>query len=181
MLRTRLKNRSVKTRNEVDFQRYHQQRSLVVKLNKRAKREYYGNLDMNAIKDNKSFWKKLKPFFSNSTVNEKIVLIENDKIIRDDKDISQHFNEYFANITDTLNIPKFPAPPPPRYNLLGTLFLMLYKNMPAILAFLRSKRWLRTMDDSNSHLLIPLLFSVRFARWIPLKRQVVLYPLMNLN
>ena len=44
-------------------------------------------------------------------VNEKIVLIENDRIIRDDKDISQYVNEYFANITDTLNIPKFPAPP----------------------------------------------------------------------
>ena len=56
-------------------------------------------------------WKKFKPLFSNSMVNEKIVLIENDKIIRDDKDISQHFNEYFANITDRLNVPKFPAPP----------------------------------------------------------------------
>ena len=66
---------------------------------------------MNSSKDSKSFWKKLKPLFSNSMVNEKIVLIENDKIIRDDKDISQYFNEYFANITDTLNIPKFPAPP----------------------------------------------------------------------
>ena len=90
MLRTRLKNRSVKTRNETDFQRYRQQRNLVVKLNKRAKREYHGNLDMNSIKDNKSFWKKLRPVFSNSMVNEKIVLIENEKIIRDDKEISQY-------------------------------------------------------------------------------------------
>ena len=106
MLRTRLKNRSVKTRNEADLRSYRQQRNLVVNLNKRAKREYYRNLDMNSINDNKSFWKKLKPLFSNS-----MVLIKNDKIIRDDKDISQYFNEYFANITDTLNIPKFPAPP----------------------------------------------------------------------
>ncbi len=37
-------------------------------------------------------------------------MIENDKIIRDDKDISQYFNNYFANIADTLNIPKFPTP-----------------------------------------------------------------------
>ena len=90
MLRTRLKDRSVKTRNEADFHRYRQQRNLVVKQNKRAKREYYGNLDMNSMKDNKSFWKKLKPLFSNSMVNEKIVLIENEKIIRDDKEISQY-------------------------------------------------------------------------------------------
>ena len=58
------------------------------KLNKRAKREYYGNLDMTATKEIKSFWKKFKPLFSNSMVNENIVLIENDRIIKDDKEIS---------------------------------------------------------------------------------------------
>ena len=42
---------------------------------------------------------------------EEVVFIENEKIIRDDKEISQYFNEYFAYITDTLNIPKFPASP----------------------------------------------------------------------
>ena len=49
------------------------------------------------------------PLFSNSMVNEKIVLIENDNIIRDGKEISQYFNEYFATIADSLNIPKFPT------------------------------------------------------------------------
>ena len=66
---------------------------------------------MRATKDIKSFWKKIKPLFSNSMVNEHIVLIENDRIIKDDKEISQYFNEYFATITDSLNIPSFPTPP----------------------------------------------------------------------
>ena len=113
MLRTRLKNRSIKTRNNLDIQRYRQQRNLVVTLNKRAMREYYRSLDMRVTKDIKSFWKKFKPLFSNSMVNEKIVLNENDNIIRDAKEISQYFNEYFATITDSLNIPKFPTPPIP--------------------------------------------------------------------
>ena len=39
-------------------------------------------------------------------VSEKIVLIENDEVIRDDQAISEHFNRYFANITDTLKIAK---------------------------------------------------------------------------
>ena len=38
-------------------------------------------------------------------------MIENDKIIRDGKEICQYFNEYFATITDSLDIPKFPTPP----------------------------------------------------------------------
>ena len=86
------------------MQRYRQQCNLVVKLSKRAKREYYGNLEMRATKIIKSFWKKFKPLFSNSMVNEKIVLMENGRIIKDDKEINQYFNEYFATITDSLHI-----------------------------------------------------------------------------
>ena len=91
---------------------------------------------MNSIKDNKSFWKKLKLLFSNSMVNEKIVLIENEKIRREDKEICQYFNEYFANITDTLNIPKFPAS---SVQLTEDPALDAIQNYAAILAFLRSK------------------------------------------
>ena len=65
---------------------------------------------MRDTKDIKSFWKNFKPLFSNITVNEKIVLIENDRSIKDDNEISQYFNEYFATITDSLKIPSFPTP-----------------------------------------------------------------------
>ena len=44
-------------------------------------------------------------------VSEKIVLIENDRIIKDDKEISKYFNEYFATITVSPNIPRFTTPP----------------------------------------------------------------------
>ena len=75
MLRTRLTNSSIKTRKNFDIQKYRQQGNLVVKLNKCAKCKYYGTLDIRATKDTKSFWKKVKPLFSNSMVNEKIALI----------------------------------------------------------------------------------------------------------
>ena len=133
MLRTRLKNKSIKTRNNLDIQRYRQQRNLVVKLNKRAKREYYGSLDMRVTKDIKSFWKKFTSLFSNSIVNEKIVLIENDNIIRDDKEISQYFNEYFATITDSLNIPKFPTPPIPNTEDFVCDAIQKYVSHPSVL------------------------------------------------
>ena len=88
MLRTRLKSSSIKTRNNLDIQRYCHQRNLVVKLSKGAKREYYGNLDMRAAKDIRSFWKKFKPLFLNTLINEKIALMENGRSIKDDKEIS---------------------------------------------------------------------------------------------
>ena len=87
---------------------------------------------MGATRDTISFWKKLKPLFSNSMVNEKIALIENDRIMKDEKEISQYFHEYFAAITDSLNIPRFPTPP---IQHTGTSFMMLHKNIPVTLAF----------------------------------------------
>ena len=65
---------------------------------------------MRDTKDTKSFWKKCKPLFSNSIVHEKIVLIENDRNLIDEKEISQYFNKYFATITDSLKISEFPYP-----------------------------------------------------------------------
>ena len=70
------------------------------------------DLNVGAIE---SFWKKLKLLFSNSTVNEKLVFIKNDEIIRDDKEMSHYLIECFINITDMLNFPKFPESPGTTY------------------------------------------------------------------
>ena len=65
-------------------------------------------------------------------VNEKIVLIEIGRVIKDDKEMNQHLDEYFATITDSLNIPRLPTSPVQRT---GDIFAMLCKNMPVILVF----------------------------------------------
>ena len=75
-------------------------------MNKLARREFYTSLDPKKVETNRKFWKTFKPSFSNSESREKITLIEDGKIIIDDKSIGQRFNDYFANITDTLNIPR---------------------------------------------------------------------------
>ena len=106
MLRTNLKNRANKTKDQEDIRKYRKQRNLVVKMNKVAKCEFYTSLDPKKVETNRSFRKAFKPLFSNSESREKITLIEDGKIIIDDKSIGQCFNNYFANITDTLNIPR---------------------------------------------------------------------------
>ena len=75
-------------------------------MNKITKREFYTSLDPKRVETNRSFWKTFKPLLSNSESKEKITLIEDGKIIIDDKSIGHCFNNYFANITDTLNIPR---------------------------------------------------------------------------
>ena len=88
------------------------------------------------------------------------------RIIKAGKDFSQYFNEYFATITDSLNIPRFATP---RYSTLGASFVMLYKKYASHRSVL--KRGPLTVNALNSHLLTLLLFSVRSISWIPLKRK----------
>ena len=58
---------------------------------------------------NKKFWKTIKPCFSDNSKNsERIVLIENDKIVMEDGKVALTLNVFFfSNIVISLNIPKF--------------------------------------------------------------------------
>ena len=106
MNHSRLKRVANKTKHPKDIAEYKKQRNIVVRLNKEAKRTYYENLDPNEVGKNKVFWKTFKPLLSNNCHNgsNKITLIEDGSLLTDDKDISECFNTYFTNITDTLDI-----------------------------------------------------------------------------
>ena len=108
MTRARLKNSANKTNRQEDIDRYKAQRNLVVKLNRNEKRNFFANLDPTAAGKDKNFWKTFKPLFSekSSNGNQKIILVENDAIRDDETEISNIFNKYFVNITDTLPIEK---------------------------------------------------------------------------
>ena len=44
-------------------------------------------------------------FFTDTCTNDKIILVKNEAILSDDKEVAECFNSYFANIVETLNIP----------------------------------------------------------------------------
>ena len=76
----------------------------MVKMNRRAKRQFYANLEANVAGKDKYFWKTFKSYFlEQSNPNEKLLLVEDNVIISDDKEISNCFNSYFVNIIDTLS------------------------------------------------------------------------------
>ena len=63
------------------------------------KKELYGNLNTSVLTENITFWKTVKPFLAEKSKKvSKIILIEDNQIISQDKQIAKIFNEYFMNI-----------------------------------------------------------------------------------
>ena len=107
MKMSKLKNKANKTKNPLDIMNYKNQRNYVTKLNKTAKLEYFNNLKLG--KDNKPFWEKCKPYFTNkhSKADTDIMLNENGELLLKDKDIADTFNEYFGSIFESLDLYKW--------------------------------------------------------------------------
>ena len=83
---------------------------------------------------NKKFWKTCKPFFSTKdTPSEKMTLVENGEVLSDDIDIAECMNDYFINITETLNIRKWPGDNSNNQNEdIVNKAIFKYKNHPSI-------------------------------------------------
>ena len=82
MLRSKLRNQYLKCKSEEARARFKIQRNLCVTLLRKAKRDYYENLELGKVNDSKKFWNTVKPFFGNKvTTRNNITLIENEKVV----------------------------------------------------------------------------------------------------
>ena len=105
MTRSRLLNKYKKEKTEESRVKYKKQRNFCVNLLRRTKKNFYNNLDVKQITDNRLFWKTVKPCLSDKTLkNGKIVLVEKEEVISNDVEIAKIFNEYFGNIVENLDI-----------------------------------------------------------------------------
>ena len=85
--------------------RFKIQRNLCVTLLRKAKRDYYENLDLGNVSDSKKFWNTVKPVFGNKvTTRNKITLIENKKVVTSKIELAKTFNKYFVDIVPKLVI-----------------------------------------------------------------------------
>ena len=110
MTRSRLKNKANKSGKEEDLKAYKKQRNLVLKLNKKAKKNFRKSCTTTNDKmKNKNIWKLCKPFFTEkgSQYNQNITLIEKKRPISKKPKVANIFKKYFVNITKTLNIPEW--------------------------------------------------------------------------
>ena len=98
MLRANLINQFLKKRTLEARTKYNKQRNICVSLVKKAKQNYYENLDLKDINDNKKFWATVKPLLSNKIKSaENIFLDESGEIIRNEVKVADVFNNYFVN------------------------------------------------------------------------------------
>ena len=105
MLRTRLKNRYNKNRTASNWDAFRRQRNFCVKLSCKAKGDFHNQLDISEVTDNKRFWKTVKPFISDkNSAKSRITLIEEGKIVSNESEVAETFNNFFVTITDSLGI-----------------------------------------------------------------------------
>ena len=64
MQRSKLKNEFNKCPSDENSRLYKQQRNYCTNLLAREKKNYFNNLDLKIFKDNKTFWQRVKPLFS---------------------------------------------------------------------------------------------------------------------
>ena len=73
MRRSRLKNIYLKTRNNENWDKYKKQRNFSTNLLRKTKNDYFRCLNLN---DNKKFWKKVKPFFSDKGLETNNIILK---------------------------------------------------------------------------------------------------------
>ena len=77
----------------------------VATLLKKAKKNYFTNLNIKEITDTKTFWKTIKSSFNEtSSSSSKITLSEKGFVLSGNKKLYNKMNNYFINITKTLNL-----------------------------------------------------------------------------
>ena len=77
MKRSRLRNKFLNTKSDIDRKAYNKQRNLCVSLIRREKKNFFNNINTRDITNNKTFWKTVKPLFTDKIqTKSKITPIE---------------------------------------------------------------------------------------------------------
>ena len=92
----------MKNQNTINWNNYKHRRNFCTNLLRKTKFDYFRNLNVKDLNDDKNFRKKIKLFFSDKGLaSSNIVLKEKGNLITDNQKLANLFNAYFINITDT--------------------------------------------------------------------------------
>ena len=64
MKRSRLRNKFLNSKSDIDRKAYNAQRNLCVSLIRQAKKKFFSKLNTSDVTDNKTFWRTVKPFLT---------------------------------------------------------------------------------------------------------------------
>ena len=93
----------------------------------------------------RNFGGVVKPLLSSKVVhNERITLVEDDKIMENDKNTASILNEFFSNIITTVGIPQYDETEPVSHNI----------GDPLMKAIMNHKKGAKTSKDNYRHVSI---------------------------
>ena len=113
-----------------------------VSLIRNLKKDYYNNLDYKKIIDNKSFWKYVKPLFTEENArSNKITLVEDNSILENNDKIAETFNNFLTSAVSNLNILPFVDPSVEIDNIEDPILRIVeqYKSHPSLVAINEKK------------------------------------------
>ena len=86
MKRSQLKNSYNKNHNYENWYLCKKQRNFCASLLSKTKKNYFKNVKIQDIADNKKFWEAIRPYFSDKGYKQtKITIVEKDSIITDEQ------------------------------------------------------------------------------------------------
>ena len=131
MHRSRLKNVFNKRRTPKTWDSYKKkQRNFCVNLLRKTEKEYFENVHVKDINDNKKLWKTIKPFFSNKGLKtNKLMIIEKNNLISEEFVLANTINQYFNSITKQLNLKKSPQLKHLEDSLITTTTILAFKKL----------------------------------------------------
>ena len=113
---------------------------------RKTKNDYYVNLNVKDIVDNKQFCRTVKPLLSDKTKsNDKITLVKDETVITQDEKNAELLNLFFSKAVKNLKIPEFSDTNPLAERLSDPTLkaILKYKNHPSIVTIRNA--------NNNSH------------------------------
>ena len=96
MLRSKFRKRFLKDRTEESRCKYKKQRNVSVYLFKKAKSDYYENIDISNLTNSNKFQNTVKSIFGSKIKSKNsITLVEDTKIIQEEE-LAKTFNEFLS-------------------------------------------------------------------------------------
>ena len=96
MHRSKLKNIYNKKRTNDNWANYKKQRNFCVNLLRKTKTDYFKNLNIRDLSDNRKFWKRIKPYFTNKGLNSNILFLkEKGNLVSNEKQLATIMNSFF--------------------------------------------------------------------------------------
>ena len=76
---------------------------------RQEKKKFHNNLDLNVFEDNRKFWSRIKPLFSekHKAGTSKIIIVENNIIFSDNEIVAEKLNNFFIDSVENLGIEPF--------------------------------------------------------------------------